>query len=177
MAALGYCTTGSRQYPLAVLDLREANAQDSRFLAEMLAVAADWRPDAPQRTAEAILRLPEFAHYIAEWPRPGDRGVIAEVGHPVGAAWFRLLPVADKGYGFVADDVPEITIGVRPGHRGSGIGTALLSHLVQQARDANLRAVSLSVEDGNPAIRMYARAGFVEVDHDEGAATMLLLLQ
>ena len=159
-----------------MVDLREANAQDFRFLAEMLAVAADWRPDVPQRTAEAVLRRPEFAHYLAEWPRPGDCGVIAEVGYPVGAAWFRFLPATDRGYGYVADDVPEITIGVRPAHRGGGIGTALLSHLVQQARAADLRGVSLSVEDGNAAIRMYERAGFVEVDHDEGAATMLLLL-
>ena len=159
-----------------MIDVRGAGAQDYPFHAEMLAVAADWRPEARQRSAEAVLRLPEFAHYLEGWPRPGDRGVVAEVGDPVGAGWFRFLPAEDKGYGYVANDIPEITIGVRLAHRGGGIGTALLQRLVKQAQVEHLPGISLSVEDGNPATRMYRRAGFVEVDHAEGAATMVLRL-
>lgn len=159
-----------------MIELRDAEVRDYPFLAEMLAVAADWRPDAHLRAAEDILRVPEFAHYVLDWPRPGDCGVIAEVVEPVGAAWFRFLPSGDRGYGYVADDIPEITIGVRDAHRGGGIGNALLRRLVQRARAADLSAVSLSVEQDNPAMHLYERVGFIEVDEAEGAATMLLRL-
>jgi hypothetical protein len=39
--------------------------------------------------------------------------MIAEAsGVPIGAAWLRLMPVHDSGYGFVAPDVPELSIAV-----------------------------------------------------------------
>jgi ribosomal protein S18 acetylase RimI-like enzyme len=159
-----------------VVNLRDADANDVGFLTEMLAVAADWRPGSQSRTPDEILRDPEIAHYIDGWPRTGDCGVIAHVGDPVGAAWFRFLPFTDRGYGYVADDVPEITLGVRQGHRGRGIGHALLRRLVERAREADLRAMSLSVEEDNPAMGLYERVGFVAVDHARGAATMVLHL-
>jgi ribosomal protein S18 acetylase RimI-like enzyme len=159
-----------------VVEFRDAAADDGPFLAEMLAVAADWRPQTRLRSADEILDEPEFARYIAAWPRPGDCGVIAEVGGPVGAAWFRFLPQLEPGYGYVADDIPEITIGVRQRYRRRGIGGALLRRLVERARDADLHAVSLSVEEDNPAMRLYERIGFIPEGHADGAATMLLHL-
>lgn len=49
--------------------------------------------------------------------------------------------------------------------------------LMERARDANLAAVSLSVEDENPAMRLYERVGFAAVDHADGAATMILCFE
>jgi ribosomal protein S18 acetylase RimI-like enzyme len=154
--------------------LRDAQPGDAWFLAEMLAVAVDWRLKTPLRSAAEILRVPEFAHYVTDWPRLGDAGVVAiDADEPIGAAWYRFLAVADRGFGYVADDIPEVTIGVDSASRRRGVGEALLRRLIERACAANLRAVSLSVEDDNPAIRLYERLGFGEVGKTNGATTML----
>ena len=49
-----------------------------------------------------------------------------------------VLGSAGRGYGYVADDVPELTMAVVPGWRGHGIGGELLAdrrqiHLVGRA--------------------------------------------
>ncbi len=76
---------------------------------------------------EAAFALPESRKYLEGWGRPGDAGVIAvdDGGRPLGAAWCRLFPPDDPGYGFVAPDVPELSIGVHADARGQGIGRAL----------------------------------------------------
>jgi ribosomal protein S18 acetylase RimI-like enzyme len=139
--------------------------------------AATWRPET-RPPAETVLADPRVARYLTDWGRPGDAGVICEEdATPVGAAWYRLFPADDPGYGFVAADVPELSIAVAPGARGRGIGTQLLDALVDAARAAGHPAVSLSVEPENPARRLYERAGFLRIDTDDGALTMALDLR
>ena len=102
-------TRGQNQ---AVIDIRRATAEDASFLHEMLAVAADWRREAPRPTME-VLAEPAFARYVADWPRDGDLGLIAEEGTiPVGAVWWRTFTQRDPGYGFVDEYTPELSIGV-----------------------------------------------------------------
>jgi hypothetical protein len=60
---------------------------------------------------------------------------------------------------------------VLPGHRGRGIGTALLGRALEAA-GARGEAVSLSVARTNPARRLYERAGFVGVGEVAGSLTM-----
>jgi ribosomal protein S18 acetylase RimI-like enzyme len=87
-----------------------------------------------------------LAHYLVHWGRPGDRAFIAEAdGCPVGAAWFRLFSAADKSYGYVADDIPELTLATLAGYRSMGIGTRLLQLLVTQAEQDGYSGISLSV--------------------------------
>jgi len=50
-------------------------------------------------------------------------------------------------------------LSVAPSARNRGIGTVLLENAFQRARDAGLRSVHLDVYDGNPAMRLYRRAG------------------
>ena len=153
--------------------LREAGPGDLPVLADALAAAADWRPGTPQRSGAEALADPHLSRYLAGWPRAGDAGVVAIVdGGAVGAAWYRVLPAHQPGYGFVADDVPELALGVRADARRQGHGTALLAALLERADRDGLSAVSLSVEPDNPAARLYARYGFVVVG-GEGALTML----
>jgi hypothetical protein len=40
----------------------------------------------------------------------------ATAGGHAGAAWCRLLSGADRGYGYVADDIPEVALAVSPEH-------------------------------------------------------------
>jgi len=96
---------------------------------------AFWRPDRPIGDVQSAMARPELAHYVAGWPRPGDLGVVAEDGPPVGAAWLRLLSEQDPGYGFVDAETPELGVGVVPMHRGRGIGSLLLETLMKAARE------------------------------------------
>jgi GNAT superfamily N-acetyltransferase len=89
--------------------------------------------------------------------------VEAADGIPVGAvsgpkdAWCGVFAGEDAGYGFVAPDIPELTIGVLRGHRGTEAGTALMERLIGRGSSRGLRAISLSVEDGNRARLLYER--------------------
>ncbi|MCX7522461.1 GNAT family N-acetyltransferase [Microbacterium sp. STN6] len=156
--------------------LRAATHADAAFLQRMLLVAFNW--DGAERfTLDRILAMPEGAHYVDDWPRADDFGVTAEDDDgPIGAAWARFLTAADPGYGFVAPDVPELTIGVEARVRGRGVGRALLGELTAQAEARGIRALSLSVEDNNGARRLYERAGFTTVGRNGGSDTMLLTL-
>jgi ribosomal protein S18 acetylase RimI-like enzyme len=160
--------------PLAV---RPAEASDADFLAEMLAVAAFWRPQGPSGTVPGVLSRPELAHYVAGWQRPGDLGVLAVDGQrPVGAVWLRLLPESDPGYGFVDAATPELSMGVVQAWRKCGVGRRLLDALVAAAREQGLASLSLSVEIDNHARRLYERVGFRQVGEVNGSVTMLLRL-
>lgn len=159
------------------MHIRAATPDDGPVLVQALVDAANWSPDRPARGVDAVMADDHLARYVAGWPRPGDLGVVAETdGAAVGAAWLRCLPAEAPGYGFVADDIAELSIGVREGERGKGVGTALITALLDQAQARGVARVSLSVELRNPARRLYERCGFKTVTADGGAATMVVEL-
>jgi ribosomal protein S18 acetylase RimI-like enzyme len=145
--------------------IRQAGAQDLPFLRDMLrhAYYARWG-------SEADVPL---ERYVAGWGRPGDTAVVAIDGHqPVGAAWYRLFPTGEPGYGFVDERTPELTIAVVPSRRGRGLGEELLQALVERARADGYTALSLSVEPDNPALHLYERHGFARAGERAGALVM-----
>jgi ribosomal protein S18 acetylase RimI-like enzyme len=154
---------------------------DPAFLAEMLYEAINWHDDgAEERPAlDSVLAVAENARYIEHWGRTGDFALYAldRRDEPVGAAWLRNFRAEAPGYGYVADDVPELAIGVYPEFRGQRVGTLLLGSVIARAERDGIRAISLSVHPDNPAKRLYARNGFEVVgEHGEGSLTMLLEL-
>ncbi len=139
--------------------IRTAGAQDVRFLRDMLHHAYYWRERVPGSLV---------SRYVRGWGRPGDTALIAlDGGFPVGAAWYRVFSADEPGYGFVDEQTPELAIAVVPSQRGKGVGEQLLLALIDRARRAGYDSLSLSVEPGNPARKLYERHGF-RVD-DEGA--------
>jgi ribosomal protein S18 acetylase RimI-like enzyme len=102
--------------------------------------------------------------------------IALEQGFPVGAAWFRLFSAAEPGYGFVDEATPELAIAVVPSKRGHGIGDELLQALLAKAEAAGYGRLSLSVEPGNPARKLYERHGFEVVDEGDEAWTMVASL-
>jgi ribosomal protein S18 acetylase RimI-like enzyme len=130
----------------------------------MLYEAEAWRPDS-RPDFDGVFANPRIAGYIEGWGRPGDDGVIAEAqdGTRLGAAWYRLFTEEQPGLGFVSPSVPELSIAVAPSARGLGIGTRLLTTLIDRARRGGYQALSLSVEVDNPAARLYERFSFVRV--------------
>ena len=148
---------------------RRATAADLPFLEEVFVIAADWNPEAV-KGAEFWHADPTFQKYLAGFPRDTDLGFIAErEGQDAGAVWSRYFTAADPGYGFVAEDIPELSISVVAGRRGEGIGRALLNAMLA----ASPVSLSLSVEDGNPALELYRKSGFVPVGRVGNATTML----
>jgi ribosomal protein S18 acetylase RimI-like enzyme len=156
--------------------LRDATAEDVPALTAALFQAVNWNSTVRFALPD-ILANPQLAHYVSGWPRPGDFGIVAVADSaPVGAAWCRTFLAEGPGYGFVAADVPEASIGVAPAWRGHGIGTALLDELIARARANGLRAISLSVESGNRARALYERAGFRVVRRVADSDVMVLEL-
>lgn len=155
------------------LTFRAALPRDQPFLNEMLWMAHSWR-DAPHPPTPS--RLPEPTRRYADgFGRPGDHGVIALCdGFPAGAAWWRHRTSDDPGYGYLAEDIPELTVAVRPAQRRKGLAAAMLSWLTREAAKHDLAALCLSVEKDNPAVGAYRAAGFVVVLEDEDALTMKL---
>jgi HAD superfamily hydrolase (TIGR01509 family) len=151
--------------------IREAGPRDEPLLEAMLELAMGWREQgAPPPVTPELKGL-----YVAGFGRPGDGGVVAEEvdGGPVGAAWFRLFEPGRHGYGFVAPDVPELSLAVVPEHRRRGLGRDLLEHALRQATEAGHRQLSLSVEPDNPALRLYELLGFERAGKSGGAWTLI----
>ena len=165
---------GTEREPEPSVQLRPAVASDAGFLADALAIAADWRPGTTPRTGHEVLGDPALAPYLAGWPEPDDLGVIAAAdGRPIGAAWLRYFPAEHPGYGTIGPDVPELSIGVVTEARGRGVGGGLLDALLAEADGKRIARTSLSVEFDNPARRLYASRGFAVVDATGGAITMV----
>jgi GNAT superfamily N-acetyltransferase len=155
--------------------IRAATAQDGSFLADMLLEAVNWSLEWKKKSRNRVLADPTTGHYVAGWPRDTDLGVIAEAnGEPVGAAWLRSLPASDPGYGFVAPDIPELTIGVAVRWRGQGIGRALLRAIAEQGRQAGIGQISLSVERRNFAHQLYLSEGYQIVDSTDAQSDTMV---
>jgi ribosomal protein S18 acetylase RimI-like enzyme len=152
---------------------RPATAEDFPFLAAMLGEAAVWRPDKPTPTAEQVMADPRYVMYLVGWPRRSDFGLVAEQDGPVGAAWYRTYTEAIHGYGFVAEDVPELSIAVIAPRRHEGIGRRLLVELIDASVARGHPALSLSVNANNPARQLYQSVGFQDVGLDGSTFTMI----
>ena len=64
-----------------------------------------------------------------------------------------------------------IDIAFLPGHRGKGLGEALLRDLMDEAA-ADGKAVTIYVEKFNPAMRLYRRLGF-KTEEDKGVYDLM----
>lgn len=157
--------------------LRPLAASDEPALWEILYHAVHVPPGEPLPPRE-IVQQPGLARYAAGWGRPNDLGFLAldAAGQPVGAAWLRLLTGETRGYGYVDDRTPELSVALLPGHRGRGIGTRLLVRLLDAAQE-RFPAVSLSVSADNPALRLYERLGFRSAGVHGASLTMVKALR
>ncbi len=153
--------------------IRAATVADADLVFEMLVEAVNWTA-VDRLTAHQIAATPALAHYASGWMRSSDIGLVAATdSERVGAAWLRYFTPDDPGYGYVADDIPELSIGVVAHRRGQGIGRRLLRSVVREAFERGTPAVSLSVERANPARDLYVSESFVVVGTVDDSDTMV----
>jgi len=160
------------------MHLRLTTSADRDLLEGLLVEAFNWNGQT-RVTRDQIRTDARYTHHLAGWQRTTDLGVLAEAesGPPMGAAWARVVTAEEAGYGFIADDVPELGMAVLAPYRGHGLGSQLLDACLAALRDAGHTAVSLSVEDGNSvARRLYDTRNFRPVGRVGGSDTLLLQL-
>lgn len=164
----------SRVAPVPSLTLRPVVPSDALLLRAATVINVNWSGE--RLTCRDVDESPHLRHYTEFHVERGDFGWVAQVAaRPVGVAWCLQLPAEDPGFGFVADGVPELSVCVLSGYRGLGVGSGLIRAALEDAGRRGLARVSLSVEQDNPAVRLYRRCGFVS--HESAAeGTMVVAL-
>lgn len=94
----------------------------------------------------------QYEHYRIHYPTC-ERNIIERDGKAVGRLWI------DEW----RDQIRLVDIALLPEARGTGIGTNLLRDVLQRGAAAG-KPVTIHVEGFNPALRLYQRLGFQQVD-------------
>jgi ribosomal protein S18 acetylase RimI-like enzyme len=149
------------KYFTALIRLRSVLPQDAEFLYRVFSSTRErevefvpW--DAGQK--ETFLRSQFHAqrvHYEKYFPNAAH-DIILKGEQPAGRLY---VDRTDK-----ADHIVDIAL--LSECRGAGIGTALLTGLLAEARDSG-KVVRIHVEKQNPALRLYERLGF-KIQSDAG---------
>lgn len=115
-------------------------------------------PDGVEPPPRAIINSSELQVYIKDFGRQfHDRALVAEAdGKVVGAVWARVM----NDYGHIDDDTPSLAISLYKEYRGQGIGTALLSAMLDVLKRNGYKKASLAVQKANYALKMYLKVGF-----------------
>lgn len=131
----------------------------SDFLYEAIFIPEGISP--PDRN---IIESPELQIYIRDFGKEiADAALGAEMGGCiVGVVWSRIM----KDYGHVDDDTPSLAISLYKEYRGRGIGTQLMTKMLQLLKERGYKKVSLSVQKTNYAVKLYEKTGFRIVDEN-----------
>jgi len=143
------------------LSLRPITPEDEPFLGRLYAStrAAELAQTNWSDEQKAMFCRMQFNAQTADYQQnyPDASLQVIERG---GVAAGRLLVLRSD------EAVHVIDISLLPEHRGAGIGTKLLEELQAEARAA-AKPLTIHVERFNPAIRLYQRLGFRQIE-DKG---------
>ena len=160
------------------INFRKIRVGEYEFLNEML-YEAIFVPENIQKPSKGIIKLPELSKYTDNWNKNiYDVAIVALYNKKlIGAIWGRIFGSNNKGYGYVAEDIPEISMAILKNYRGNGIGTELIKRIIFEYRKLNVEKISLSVSTQNKAKKLYEKSGFKKVgDEESDNITMILEL-
>ena len=143
--------------------IRELRADEAKVLDEFI-YQAIFIPEGVEAPSRDIINQPDLQVYVKDFGTPkGDHCLVAETdGKSVGAAWSRIM----NDYGHIDDDTPSLAISLLPEYRGNGIGTKLMTGLLEVLKKNGYKRTSLAVQKANYAVRMYKAVGFETVDEN-----------
>jgi ribosomal protein S18 acetylase RimI-like enzyme len=134
--------------------LRPATSDDEMFLEELYGdtraaelTLVDWS-DAQKREFVHMQFTAQSRCYRENYPDAEFR-IIEVDGQPAGRLYVEPR----------VDDIRIMDVSLLPAFRGQGIGTALLTEVLNQAGQSG-KSASIHVETFNPASRLYERLGF-----------------
>lgn len=157
-------------YKIEELDVNDSNFLE-RILYEAIHVkAGDIKPD------KNIIHKPELIKYITDWREELEYGLVAVdlvENKKIGAVWLKLFTKDNGGYGYVSEEIPELSMAILPDYRGFGVGTELLKKLIDESK---FNRISLSVDSDNEAVNLYKKFGFEEYKKEGSSVTMLINL-
>ena len=137
-----------------MINIRPIEKEEYSFLDAMLYLAL-FVPEGNEPFAKEILLLPEIAKYTKGFGQKNDYGLVAVENETlVGAIWARLFNESEKGYGWVDNLTPELSMAVIESHRGLGIGKKLLLSLISELKMFKAQKISLSVDKRNGAFQL-----------------------
>jgi GNAT superfamily N-acetyltransferase len=137
--------------------IREVRPDDVEAVVGLVHELADY-----EREPESCHLTPDQLTAALFGPTPALFGHVAEVGgEVVGCAlWFLNFSTWQGVHGVYLEDLY-----VRPGHRGAGLGRALLARLAQVCVERGYGRLEWSVLDWNaPSIAFYRSLGAVAMD-------------
>jgi ribosomal protein S18 acetylase RimI-like enzyme len=134
--------------------IRQLNAQDVAAYRAIRHEALDNHPEAFVSTADELARRSD-ADMVRTLETMSVFGAVLPDGTLGGInAFLRNEGAKERHRGWM------IQVYVRPGHRGSGMGQALVEHLVDHAGHHVLQLHLGVWTDNLPALRLYQRLGF-----------------
>jgi ribosomal protein S18 acetylase RimI-like enzyme len=140
------------------ISFRPETAEDEPFLYRLYVSTREpemrmvpW-PDEQKTTFLRQQFSAQTTHYKTHYAG-ADYSIILYDGKPAGRLYLHQKP----------DDLRIMEILLAPEYRGSGIGTTLLREILDRAA-AGGHSVSIHVEQENPALRLYERLGFRQID-------------
>jgi len=140
--------------------LRPCHSEDTEFLYEVYAstreeemALVDWDP----KQKEDFLRMQFNAQhtFYHENFSECDYQVIMDGERPIGRYYVDRRP----------DELRIVDIALLPSHRNTGIGSTLMKELLEEATAAG-KPVRIHVEIFNPALALYRRLGFEDIEEN-----------
>lgn len=155
------------------MTIRKLKITESDFLADML-YEAIFIPEGHDPLPREVIKDKSLSKYVEKWGKDKfDIALIMEFNNQlVGAIWGRLLTRENKGFGYLDDRTPELSMAVKNEYRNQGIGTKLIKAIASEYQKIGVDYLSLSVDKANNASNLYKRLGFEIVAETETSWTM-----
>ena len=157
--------------------IREILPIEIHKLEDML-YEAIYQPDESNLISKSVLGMPEINAYIKDFgKKKDDYCLVADInGEIIGAVWVRIISGDIKGFGYVDDQTPEFAISLFKEYRRQGVGTRLMTEMIEYLRKVGYKQTSLSVQKENYAVNLYMKMGFKIIRKNDEDYLMLLKL-